>query len=225
MKAESSFPAASDYWPETTEEDRLRLGWISDEERQASLNGILATRTPGEPIWVFAYGSLLWRPAFKHIDSRMGLLRGYHRRFCLIVNRFRGSEEAPGLMLSLDRGGVCRSVALCVNPATEIADLDALWRREILTNAYTPRWSRIETETGELRCISFVSNRRHARYLRPGTDDEAAAMIARASGPVGTCAQYLHETHAHLLQLGINDRGLARMDKLVREKLAQMAAG
>src|SRR5687767_14238771 len=98
----STPPKQPEYWPEITEEDRLRLGWLTDEERQASLDATLAERLPGEPIWIFAYGSLLWKPAFKHIDFRRGLLRGYHRRFCLIVNRFRGSEEAPGLMLSLD---------------------------------------------------------------------------------------------------------------------------
>jgi cation transport protein ChaC len=217
---ETGLPPA-EYWPETSEEDRIRLGWLTDGERQASLDATLAQRAAGQPIWVFGYGSLLWKPAFQHADSRMGLLRGYHRRFCLIVNRFRGSEETPGLMLSLDRGGVCRSLALQLHPATEMADIRALWRREMVSNGYIPRWCRIETDAGEIRAIAFVSNRRHKRYLRPGTDEEAAMMIARACGPVGSCAEYLHSTHEHLLQLGINDRGLARMDKLVRERLAK----
>jgi cation transport protein ChaC len=220
MTPPATLPQPPEYWPEVTEEDRLRLGWLTDDERQVSLDATLAERVPGEPIWIFAYGSLLWKPAFKHIDFRRGLLRGYHRRFCLIVNRFRGSEEAPGLMLSLDRGGVCRSLALQLDPATELDDLRALWRREMISNGYIPRWSRVETEAGEIRAIAFISNRQHQRYLRPGTDEEAAMMIARACGPVGTCAEYLHETHTHLMQIGIKDRGLARMDKLVRERLA-----
>lgn len=211
---------AGQYWPDISEEERLRLGWLSDDERQASLEAALAERAPGAPIWVFAYGSLLWKPAFIHCDFRRGLLRGFHRRFCLVVNRFRGSDETPGLMLSLDRGGVCRSLVLQLNPATEMDDIRALWRREMVSNGYIPRWSQIETENGPVRAIAFVANRKHRRYLRPGSDDEAAMMIARACGPVGTCAEYLHETHAHLLQLGINDRGLARMDKLVRARLA-----
>lgn len=220
MADDSTHPAPAEYWPETSEEDRIRLGWLTDDERQVSLDAALAERAPGQPIWVFAYGSLLWKPAFHHVEARTGLLRGYHRRFCLIVNRFRGSEEAPGLMLSLDRGGVCRSLALQLNPKTEVHDIRVLWRREMVSNGYIPRWCRVETDAGEVRAIAFVSNRRHKRYLRPGTDEEAAMMIARACGPVGSCAEYLHSTHEHLLQLGINDRGLARMDKLVRERLA-----
>jgi cation transport protein ChaC len=220
MAPDSSPPSATEYWPEMTEADRQSLGWLTDAERQASLEATLAQRPAGQPIWIFAYGSLLWKPAFAHVDARMGVLRGYHRRFCLIVRRFRGTDEVPGLMLSLDRGGLCRSVALQLDPATEMADLHVLWRREMISAAYTPRWSRIKTETGEINAIAFVSNRKHMRYMRPGTDAESVAMIARACGPVGSCAEYLHETHAHLLQLGINDRGLARMDRLVRERTA-----
>lgn len=217
MAPDSNPRETIDYWPEITAADRLSLGWTTDAERQASLDATLAHREPGQPIWIFAYGSLLWKPAFAHVDARMGVLRGYHRRFCLMVKRFRGTDEAPGLMLSLDRGGLCRSMTLCLNPATEMDDLRTLWRREMISNAYIPRWSRIKTEAGDLHAIAFVSNRQHPRYLRPNTDEEAAMMIARACGSVGSCAEYLHETHAHLMQLGINDRGLARMDKLVRE--------
>lgn len=223
MTTESKRPAQIDYWPEITEADRESLGWLTDQDRQTSLEATLAARPRGQPIWVFAYGSLLWKPAFAHIDARMGMLRGFHRRFCLLIKRFRASDDDPGLMLSLDRGGVCRSLALRLDPATEMDDLRALWRREVISAAYTPRWSRIQTDTGEIQAIAFVSNRQHKRYYRPATEEETATMIARARGPVGSCAEYLHETHAHLLQLGINDSGLARLDKLVRARRERTA--
>jgi glutathione-specific gamma-glutamylcyclotransferase len=73
---------------------------------------------------------------------------------------------------------------------------------------------------GPIRAIAFTANRTHERYQRPISDEAAAEMIAAAKGPVGSNAEYLFETHAHLLSLGISDRGLERLERLVRERLA-----
>lgn len=210
---ETSDPAAG-YWPDTP-----APGWLTDEERQASLTAMLADHDPAQPIWVFGYGSLLWRPAFAALEQRRADLLGYHRRFCLVMRRFRGTEECPGLMLALDRGGLCRGMAYRLDPATLADDLQGLWRREMVTGGYRPRWSRLKTEAGPVRAIAFVANRANERYLKPHSLDVAAEMIARARGPVGSNAEYLHATHEHLLGLGISDRGLAQLDRLVRAKL------
>jgi len=201
------------YWPDTP-----APGWLTDEERQASLDGILAERDG--PIWIFGYGSLLWRPAFNPVESRLATLGGYHRRFCLVMRRFRGSEECPGLMLALDRGGICRGMTFRLDDTTADEDLKSLWRREMVTGGYRPRWINMKTPLGPLRGITFVANRANERYLKPHSLDYAAEMIACACGPVGSNAEYLHTTHEHLLSLGINDRGLASLDRLVRAKCA-----
>lgn len=205
-------PAA--YWPDTP-----APGWLSDAEREASLQAILAEREPGQPIWVFGYGSLLWRPAFVAAEQKLATLVGYHRRFCLVMKRFRGTEECPGLMLALDRGGLCRGMVYRLDDTTMGDDLRGLWRREMVTGGYRPRWSRVKTPDGSLRAIAFVANRANERYLRPHSMDFAAEMIARACGPVGSNAEYLHATHEHLLGLGISDKGLAQLDRLVRARI------
>lgn len=203
----------AEYWP-----DDPAPGWLTDAERQASLAAILAEHRPAEPIWVFGYGSLLWRPAFQPVEQKLATLIGYHRRFCLVMKRFRGTEECPGLMLALDRGGLCRGMAFRLDPVTAEFDLKGLWKREMVTGGYRPRWSRLKTADGQLRAITFVANRGNERYLKPHSMDFAAEMIARACGPVGSNAEYLHSTHEHLMSLGISDRGLAQLDLLVRAK-------
>ena len=73
---------------------------------------IAALRDSAQPVWVFAYGSLIWDPDFSGIEAETALLRGYHRSFCLYSYDYRGTRTRPGLTLGLDRGGACQGIAL-----------------------------------------------------------------------------------------------------------------
>ena len=86
-------------------------------------------RTHG--LWIFAYGSLLWNPTFRHVEHRIGRVHGWHRSFCLHLTRWRGTPEEPGLMLALDRGGACNGVLFRLEEADEQKEIDLLLRREI----------------------------------------------------------------------------------------------
>ena len=65
-------------------------------------------RALGDPVWVFAYGSLMWNPEMAFAETRPAVLHGFHRRFCLYSRDYRGTPERPGLVLGLNRGGSCR---------------------------------------------------------------------------------------------------------------------
>ena len=83
-------------------------------------------------MFVFAYGSLIWRPGFAHLGARPALLRGYHRRFCIWSRHYRGTPERPGLVLGLDRGGACQGVVFEVAAEAAAAVLEYLDARENL---------------------------------------------------------------------------------------------
>ena len=109
-------------------------------------------------VWVFGYGSLIFNPVIEHTERVNAKIYGNHRRFCLRTRIGRGSPDCPGLVLALDRGGSCAGVAFKLNPETAIAELDLLWRREMITLAYNARWVKLHTDTGRENRDRFCLN-------------------------------------------------------------------
>ena len=169
-------------------------------------------------LYVFAYGSLIWRPGFAYSAMHPALLRGFHRRFCIWSRRYRGTPEAPGLVLGLDRGGSCRGVAFRVPEADAEAVLDYLEAREMPPGetVYERRTLRVTLLDGgrEVRAVAFVADRKHASYCRPEAA-AAAAAIARGRGQMGPNRDYLLNTVAHLRAMGVRDAGLDRIAALL----------
>ena len=177
---------------------------------------------PADGFWVFAYGSLIWNPAFAFTEQRTATVRGWRRRFCLGWDyRFRGNREQPGLMLALDRGGQCNGVVFRL-PDDEIKpNLDQLIRREMsmVPSAFPARWIDVSTPQGPLRALTFAMNRQSGRYVGALDDEATADVLATACGFRGSMAEYLFATVSHLETLGIHDRHLWRLQDMVAERL------
>ena len=75
------------------------------EERLAIRDRLLAQLDPGEDVWVYGYGSLIWNPAFHFAERHIAKLHGFHRRFVFWSTAGRGSPDCPGMMLALEPGG------------------------------------------------------------------------------------------------------------------------
>ena len=191
---------------------------------------LLKDRPASGDVWVFAYGSLIWNPEFAFIEERHGIVRGWHRSFCLgWVRIYRGTPERPGIMLAMDRGGSCRGVAFRL-PQDEIeANLIPLLRRELpfkLEKSEMPaRWVTAQTAEGDVRAIAFPISRASPAYLPGLTEDQVVEALATAAGERGSMAEYLHSTVAHLEQRGIHDRYLWRLQALVAERIAARYGG
>lgn len=170
---------------------------------------------PGEEIWVFAYGSLMWNPGFPHLEVRRGRLYGFHRRFCIYSHVYRGTPERPGLVLGLDRGGSCEGLAFRV-PAGEADEvLEYLYARELVTEVYIPRWVRIATPDGEVRAASFVVDRAHEQYTGELELEATAELIRRGVGISGPGIEYLRNTVHHMEALGLATGDLKRILQLI----------
>ena len=100
-------------------------------------------------------------------------------------------------------------------------ELEIVWRREMVSGAYRPTWVTVRTPDGPVRAVTFVMNRRHDRYAGLLPEDQVADVIAHAAGYLGRCADYLINTVAHLEELGIHARALARLRDRVAEGRAE----
>ena len=188
---------------------------LSFDALAASRRAMLAAEEAKGDVWVFAYGSLIWNPAFHFVERRTGQIHGWHRRFCLWTALGRGTPDQPGLVLGLDRGGTCRGVAFRIAAAAVEEELDLIWRREMVTAAYTPRWVTAATPDGPVRAITFTIDRTQRNYAGRLTEDETARVLAHARGQLGSCADYFRSTFEHLVEPGIRDRGLAALDRRI----------
>jgi glutathione-specific gamma-glutamylcyclotransferase len=195
---------------------------LTEEELRASRERILAEHPAGEDLELFAYGSLIWNPAFHFRRREIARVHGFHRRFCLWTHLGRGTSERPGLMLGLDSGGSCRGVLYRIAAEDIEGELDIVWRREMVTGAYRPCWVTAHAASGRRRAVTFLINHAHERYAGRLEDEAVVEAVAHACGPLGACADYLFTTTAHLEQLGIADRSLRRLCRAVR---ARQAAG
>ena len=169
------------------------------------------------PFWVFAYGSLMWRPGFPHSDACPALLHGYHRALCIYSIRHRGTPERPGLVLGLDRGGCCRGRVMSVS-GEDAGDVIAyLNQREMVNRVYVPRTLAARLDDGRrVRAYAYTVRRDHAQYAGKLPLERAVDLVRRGHGPGGSSLDYLENTVAHLDQLGITDGPLHRILELAR---------
>ncbi|HEX3882319.1 MAG TPA: gamma-glutamylcyclotransferase [Stellaceae bacterium] len=168
-----------------------------------------------DPVWVFAYGSLMWNPEMAFAETRPAVLHGFHRRFCLYSRDYRGTPERPGLVLGLDRGGSCRGLARRLPPAALAAAVDRLWVREMAGKVYDMRAVTVATPQGSVAAYAFTVRRDNLDYAGRLGIERMAEIIALAAGGRGTGRDYLANTVRHLDELGIRDRMLRRLHDAV----------
>jgi glutathione-specific gamma-glutamylcyclotransferase len=190
---------------------------LTDEQLSASLTAVLAKKPKGAGWWVFGYGSLLWNPLFPIAEARAAMVHGLHRRFCLRSLASRGTPERPGLVLALEPGGMCYGVTYRLPTPLALDELHLLWRREMVTGAYDPRWVQLHAGDRRLTAITFVVKRDHPQYARL-TMEEQATIIADACGAFGSSCDYLMRTRAALASHGIVDRYLEQLARDVEQR-------
>lgn len=166
-----------------------------------------------EPAWIFAYGSLMWDPGFEPAERVRARLGGFRRSFCMWSIRWRGTDEAPGLVLALDEeaGASCEGMAIRPRPEEGEAVLAAVRARELVSDAYEERVLPVALADGRaVEALAYVIRRGHPQHARV-PPEEQARIIARARGLRGPNLDYLASCVAHLEEEGIAEPELATL--------------
>ena len=175
-------------------------------------------------LWVFAYGSLMWRPGFSYLERVPARLIGLHRALCVFSFFHRGTPQRPGLVLGLDRGGMCRGIAYRVAAATRAETLRYLRSREQVTTVYLETMRQIELEDHmqrRVRAVCYVVDRSHVQYAGRLTLAESLHHVRQGHGQSGANRDYVLETVRALEALGYRESDL----HLLAERLAGQGSG
>ena len=202
------------------ERDGVEASIATEDQLLRSRRLVIADDDDVSDLWVFGYGSLIYNPIIAYSQLAIASIYGYHRRFCLWTKIGRGSPNCPGLVLSLDRGGSCKGVAFQLNPQNAIAELDLLWRREMMTMAYQPRLLCLHTDAGLKRGLAFVANPERPTYAPPMAFESTVKVVANAVGFNGPCRDYLYDTVKGMKAYGIRDHQLEKLAAAVQQRLA-----
>jgi cation transport protein ChaC len=163
-------------------------------------------------LWVFGYGSLIWRPGFPYLERRVARVLGVHRSLCVYSWVHRGTPEHPGLVLGLDRGGTCRGVAFRVAPEAWDDVLATLREREQVTSVYLERMREIRFADGATAsALTYIVDRKHAQYAGKLDEDTQFQIVTQAIGKSGPNRDYVINTAAHLADLEMPDAPLERL--------------
>jgi len=173
----------------------------------------------GEDLWVFGYGSLMWRPGFDFLERRNARLVGAHRALCVYSFVHRGTPERPGLVLGLDRGGNCRGIAYRVAKGKRTATIDYLRGREQVTMVYREAWRRVWLDSDpkqSVHALCYMVDRGHRQYAGRLTLTEQMHFVRQGHGRSGPCREYVLATVKALEGLGVRDADLHTLGERIK---------
>jgi cation transport protein ChaC len=169
--------------------------------------------------WVFAYGSLIWRPGFEFLERRQARLIGAHRALCVYSFVHRGTPEKPGLVLGLDRGGACKGMAYRVAAAKREETIAYLRGREQVTMVYREAWRSVwidDDPNERVQALCYLVDRGHTQYAGRLPLERQLYFVRQGHGRSGHNRDYVIESVKALEELGYREGDLHRLAEMLK---------
>nr|WP_321461131.1 gamma-glutamylcyclotransferase [uncultured Cohaesibacter sp.] len=174
-------------------------------------------------LWVFGYGSLMWRPGFPYEESHVGSLEGYHRALCVYSHVYRGSPEKPGLVMGLSAGGSCQGMLFRVAADQRDAVIDYLRAREQVTSVYLEEVVPVAISSDKVEgapfivdAVTYVADVGHEQYAGRLSLEEQVKIVQTSHGEAGPNIDYVLNTVDHLKDIDIEDEELFALAERLR---------
>lgn len=174
-------------------------------------------------VWVFGYGSLVWRPAMAYVARRAGRVDGWARRFWQASTDHRGTVEAPGRVLTLVESagvvwGMAYAIARVAWPETEAA----LELRE--QQGYARLTVDVGLAAGEqagrvvetVAGLLYVATPANPYFIGPEPLEVTASVVRRSRGPSGSNVDYVLELDRTLAAMDVADPEVSALAERVR---------
>lgn len=167
-----------------------------------------------ESVWLFGYGSLIYKADFPYVERRPASIRNWARRFWQGSHDHRGTPEAPGRVVTLvpEPGVVCDGMAYLITPAV-FAHLD---HRE--KNGYLRFAAEISFEGGgSAEGLVYIATEANAAFLGEDSEQAIAQQIAQSAGPSGPNRDYLTSLALALREMGKHDPHVFAIESHLRD--------
>jgi cation transport protein ChaC len=187
------------------------------------LDRVIAQWGGHEDLWLFGYGSLIWRPDFGFVERHPARVHGWHRALKMWSRVNRGTVENPGLVFGLLSGGSCRGMVFRVPASDGLETLGRLWLREMPTGVYDPKWIECITPHSTVRALAFTLSRRSPNFTGELSDERYRQIFESAVGRYGSSLDYAQQTLLELKRHAIHDAALARLCKLAEARISAQA--
>lgn len=197
--------------------DQPGMARWSRQQIDESMHEALAQRPAAQPVWLFAYGSLIWNPLIEYEEKQHAVLHGWHRSFSLRLQAGRATPEAPGRMLALDAGGESAGVAFRLAEDHLQRELGLVWIREMVYGSYRPIWGKTRLADGRtVAALTFVADTARDQHEADASIATTAPLIAQACGSLGSNRDYLLSLDETLAEHGIDDPYIHDLARTVR---------
>jgi cation transport protein ChaC len=179
----------------------------------------MSTSLKPDDLWVFAYGSLMWRPGFDFLERHNARLIGAHRALCVYSFVHRGTPEKPGLVFGLDHGGTCRGIAYRVAASKRSATIDYLREREQVTLVYRETWRSVWIDGDPKRrveALCYMVDRGHRQYAGRLPISRQVHFVRQGHGRSGPNREYVLDAVEALESLGYRETDLHTLAERLR---------
>lgn len=192
------------------------LSWVmplinTDEQREQNRLATLQDH-PEEDLWIFAYGSLMWDPAFIFSEVRRAHVANFERRFILRdILGGRGLPDNPGLMAALDHGEGCDGLVFRIPHEIVDVETEILWRREVVAPTYLPVFVNADVDGRCVNALTFIADHDADQIDGDITREEQVKCVTEGEGSLGTSMEYLTKIVSQFEALGIEDEDCASL--------------